>query len=312
MLRSNSGKLVIVSVLIVAVVLIAVYYFLNSNDSQITIQSPSHFDAPLDTGITTVQGASLGRLLFNDPLLSRHQKISCASCHQQTASYADYNKQFSTGDRGLFTKRNAPVLINLIWKSHYFADGRAQRLEQTILNAIKDTLELNSDMDLIVERIRQHPVYNKKLKNIFQVKEVEAHHIVDVMTQYLRTLNSWDSNYDRMRQGTYVFTEPEKQGQLLFEQQCTSCHIPPFFQDSTPILTTDGQKLLSPSLRNIKYSGPYMHDGRFKTLDSLLAQHPYEFPQETHRKKLSPEEHQSILIFLNTLTDEQFSNPNSY
>ncbi len=312
MRKSNSGKLVIVSVFFVAAILIVGYQFLVNNDSPINIDSPAHFGTPVNSGTVTVQGASIGRQLFNDVLLSRHQQISCASCHQQTASYAEQGKRFSIGDRGLPTTRNAPVLINLIWKSHYFADGRADRLEETIYNAIRDTLELNSDIDLILERIRQHPVYSKKLKKTFQVKEIEKEHVINVLTQYLRTLNSWDSRYDRMLRGDLVFTAEEKQGQMLFESECTSCHIAPFFHSNTPVISLQNQLYQSPSLRNIHASAPYMHDGRFDGLDSLLLQHPEEFPQTFQKRTLNQQERKSIITFLKTLSDEQFLNPNSY
>ncbi|MFD2553606.1 cytochrome-c peroxidase [Sphingobacterium tabacisoli] len=310
--KSNSGKLVIVSVFFVAAILIIAYQFLVNNDSPINIDSPAHFGTPINQDDITVQGASLGRQLFNDVLLSRHQQISCASCHQQTASYADLGKRFSIGDRGLPTTRNAPVLINLIWKSHYFADGRADQLEETIYNAIRDTLELNSNIDLILERVRQHPIYSKKLKTIFQVKEIEKEHVIDVLTQYLRTLNSWDSRYDRMLRGDLVFTAEEKQGQMLFESECASCHIAPFFHSNTTMVSLLNQKLQSPSLRNIHASAPYMHDGRFDGLDSLLLQHPEEFPQTFRKRALNQQERKSIITFLKTLSDEQFLNPNSY
>lgn len=310
--RLNSGKLVIVSVFSIATVLISAYYFLTSNDSPITIQRPTHFGSPIDTGRVTVQGASLGRQLFNDALLSKQQKVSCASCHQQTASYADQGRKLSIGDQGMFTKRNAPVLINMIWKNHFFADGRASRLEETVINAINDTLELNSNLTLILDRVKQHPVYSKKIKSIFKTEEINEIHIVNVLVQYLRTLNSWDSKYDRMLQGSSIFTKNERAGLMLFEKECASCHVPPFFHSTEAAIDGNSYKLLSPSLRNIDHSAPYMQDGRFKNLDSLLLLHPFEFPQAVQKRKLNEEERKSIIIFLKTLSDEHFLNPNSY
>ena len=312
MRKSNSGKLVIISVFSVATVLMAFYYFLTSNDSQINIQAPAHFGVPVDKGSVTVQGASLGRMLFNDPLLSKHQKISCASCHQQTASYADQGKRLSIGDRGLPTHRNAPALVNMIWKNYFFADGRANRLEETILNAINDTLELNSNIDLIVQRVAQHPIYSKKIKTLFQTQDIKGEQVIDALAQYLRTLNSSDSKYDRMLLGEVLFTDMEKKGQLIFESQCASCHIPPFFHSNVPTYDAQHRKILSPSLRNIHYSAPYMHDGRFDNLDSLLRYHPLEFSKDPQQKNLSKIEIESIHSFLKTLTDKQFLNPNSY
>lgn len=310
--RLNSGKLVIVSVFSIAIVLIGSYYFLTSNDSSITIQSPAHFGSPIDTGNVTVLGASLGKQLFNDVLLSRHQKISCASCHQQGVSYADQGKKFSLGDQGLPTKRNAPVLVNMIWKKQFFADGRAYHLEETVINAIHDTLELNSNITLILKRLQQHPVYRKKFRSLFQTEEIKEAHIIDVLVQYLRTLNSWDSKYDRMLKGSSIYTDSERRGLLLFERECASCHVPPLFHSTEAATDKNSYKLWSPSLRNINHSAPYMQDGRFDSLDSLLQLHPFEFHQAAQKRKLNQQERKSIVIFLNTLTDEQFLNPNSY
>ncbi|QBQ41485.1 cytochrome-c peroxidase [Sphingobacterium psychroaquaticum] len=324
----RSGKIVILVIIGIVILLLTGRFFLLKNDPSIRIQAPSHFGAPLDTGKITVHGASLGRILFNDPILSRHQKTSCASCHQQGAAYADLQKSNSVGDLGHKTSRNSPVLTNLIWKSYFFQDGRATTLKETILNAIRDTNELNSDIDLILDRLNNQHLYQEKFQRITKREKIEASDLLSVLSQYLRTLNSWNTRYDEMMLGKAFFSGEERKGWTIFQEHCQSCHSAPFFTTQTGHVVAgsgadlgmyihshkeeDRYRFMSPTLRNIQYSAPYMHDGRFDDLRGLLRFHGDPINTPGMGKKLTDSEVSSVISFLKTLSDKAFISTSSY
>lgn len=327
--RNRSGKAVILGIIAVVVLLLVGRNFLLGHDPNMQVRPPAHFPAAIDTGAISVQGATLGRLLFNDPILSLGQKISCASCHQQTAAYADFNKVYSAGDNNQLTKRNSPALMNLIWKESFFADGRASRLEETVLNAIQDSLELHSSVALIVNRLNQHEGYSEKFKRYTKKMEIDAHDFVDALVQYLRTLNSWASKYDAVMQQREFFTTEEQKGWLLFQSNCQSCHIPPLFnsKQTYAVHTASGKDVgrslisgqaadayafVAPTLRNIAFSAPYFHNGTAADLKSVLAFHSQKENTTQLQRSLTAQEQKALLVFLETLSDRQFVSSNSY
>lgn len=326
---NRSGKAVILGIIAVVVLLLVGRNFLLGHDPNIQVRPPEHFPAAIDRGIISVQGATLGRLLFNDPILSLGQKISCASCHQQTAAYADFNKVYSSGDNYQLTKRNSPALMNLLWKESFFADGRATKLSETVLNAIKDSLELHSDMALILSRLNQDEGYADKFKRYTHKAQIEEHDFVDALVQYLRTLNSWTSKYDAVMQQREQFTAAEQKGWLLFQANCQSCHIPPLFSSKATYavnsavgkdlgrslisaLAADDYAFVVPTVRNIEFSAPYFHNGVHADLKSVLSFHTKKENTAQLQRSLTDREQQELLTFLKTLSDRQFVASNSY
>ena len=313
--RNRSGKWVIAGLIAIVLCLLLGRNFLVSHDPNITIQPPSYFPAKVDTGIISVKGASLGRLLFNDPILSLGHKISCASCHQQAAAYADYNKVFSTGDNYQLTKRNSPALLNLVFKESFFADGRAYRLEQTVLNAIHDSLELHSSLPLILSRLNAHEGYKDKFKAFTGKEQVEESDFVEAIVQYLRTLNSWNSKYDAVMQQREQFSPAEEQGWLLFQANCQSCHSTALFSNKSRYAVNTGESqeaFVVPTLRNIEFSAPYFHNGSAKTLEKALVFHADKTNTKELPRSLTVQEQQAVITFLKTLSDRQFVSSNSY
>lgn len=327
--RNRFGKLIILGIIGIVVLLLVGRNFLLQHDPSMGIRYPEQFPAPIDTTSVTVQGATLGRLLFNDPILSRHQETACASCHQQAAAYADLQQPLSTGDAGQETVRNSPALMNLIWKKKFFADGRATRISETVYNAIIDKRELNSDMRLILARLNAHPIYLEKFQRLNNTEKITTDNVLDVLSQYLRTLNSSNSKYDAFVQNKALFTTEEAQGWKLFQANCQSCHVPPLFDmpqahnvnsglgnDLGAYLFTnqdrDKHAFYAGSLRNIIYSAPYFHDGRFATLDDLLAFHTQVENTNQLQHSLSRQEQKAVISFLNSLSDSQFISSQSY
>lgn len=314
----KSGKLVILGILLLIVLLLASRNFLISHDSLLQQQVPAHFPAaPADSATITVQGASLGKMLFHDPLLSAHQQVSCSSCHQQAHAYADAGKRVSLGDDAQPTLRNSPALVNLIWKTHYFADGRADQLAQTIHNAVIDSRELNSNWPLIVSRVAAHPVYAEKFKRINEGQPVTATAIVSVLTQYLRTLNSWHSKYDEVQQGRAHYSAEEQRGYTLFQQNCQSCHVPPLFH-AIAALDEHVRKAAAlespfvPGLRNISYTAPYLYDGSAATLQGLLSTHALPHGSTPTPQPRAQHEIAALVAFLHTLSDPAYTSSSSY
>lgn len=255
-------------------------------------------------------------MLFHDPLLSLHQQISCASCHQQAAAYADPGKSTSTGDLSVKTERNSPTLVNLAWKKQFFADGRATKLEETIENAVLDPKELNSDFDcIIIPRIRKNSLYSQKFRRLFGNRTIHKDDIILVLTDYLRTLNSFHAKYDEVMQGRAQFTTQEKEGLEIFTAACQSCHVPPLFHSQGLIASCrsgnqDINALVAPTLRNIEFTSPYGYTGAYPRLDSLLIVHEIQWAGSSYPRTVK--EVAALKAFLYTLSDHSFTSNTAY
>jgi cytochrome c peroxidase len=300
---------------------------------------------PLDNPLTQ-EGVELGRKLFHETALSVNGKQSCASCHKAEAAFTDPGKAVSLGAQGHPGKRNAMPLLNLAWKSSFFWDGRAPSLREQVLKPIEDQLEMHETLTNVVARLARTKLYPELFARAFGTREIVADHIARALEQFLLTRTSDDSKFDRLLQGTTQFTEEEQRGFELFHTEydprreqfgadCFHCHGGPIFQNvafannGLDVYTRDlgrfdvtkregdQAKFAVPSLRNVAVTGPYMHDGRFKTLEQVvdhystgvkrsatldpnLAKHP------AGGVPLSEADKQALVAFLKTLTDQQF------
>lgn len=296
---------------------------------------------PADNPLT-VEGVALGEKLFHDPRLSVNNRQSCASCHHREAAFSD-PQAFSVGAEGQMGKRNSMPLFNLAWSQEFFWDGRAKTLREQVLMPIQDKHEMNERLDRVVEKLEGS---EGDFAAAFGTEEISAERIAKALEQYLLTLVSQESRFDRAARKVAQMTEEEKLGLQLFVTEhdpvrglrgadCFHCHGSTLFTDhqfknngldleSTDLgrmLVTgdpaDKGKFKTPSLRNIAVTGPYMHDGRFKTLEEVvehynsgvkrsetldpnLAKHPDSGLQ------LTPAEKRALVAFLKTLTDEEF------
>ena len=304
----------------------------------------------------TKEGAALGRYLFYDPILSNDSTISCSSCHQQKYAFSDSPNQFSKGRNGVLMKRNTMPLFNLAWYPVFFWDGKAPTIEAQVFHPIKAVDEMNMKLNSALERLNKSKFYKNKFASVFDKEHIDSSDIANALGQFLRTLISHQSKYDLYLEGKIKFTEDEFDGFVLTNLQnkgdCLHCHTtdadalgttatfsnnglddilnPADYKDKGLGAITknknDNGKFIIPTLRNIALTAPYMHDGRFKTLEDVVEFYNtglhnsvnVDSKMESAYKggvHLSPEEKHKIVSFLKTLTDStfitnpEFSNP---
>lgn len=307
------------------------------------------FPVPADNP-TSDEGVALGRKLFYDTDLSANRDLSCGSCHQLEKSFSD-DLPFSLAGDGELTSRSAMALVNLGFNETGFLwDGRVQSLEEQVLLAVEDPKMLNADWIEVIDRITYDQEYQQMFRAAFGVErksEIEKEHVVRAIAQFERTLVSNNSRYDKViweNQGW--FTNEEERGRALFFKEddqtvehpgCSHCHIAKYFTDHSfrnngldnpPTLegfadpgrggvtgvSFDNGKFRVPTLRNIEMTAPYMHDGRFESLEEVLDHysaggHDLENEDPNIRPfTLTESQKQDMIAFLKTLTDTVFLN----
>jgi len=282
----------------------------------------------------------LGRALFYDPILSRNNMISCASCHSQFTAFAHVDHALSHGIEDRIGFRNAPVLINLAWSKSFMYDGAINHLDMQALAPISSPTEMDESLDHVVSKLQHSKIYPELFYQAFGDSEITGEHTLKAISQFMLTLISSNSKYDSVMSNQSYFTEQEENGYRLFKKNCSSCHTEPLFTNNDfrnnglPIDTTlkdfgryrvtknklDSIKFKVPTLRNIEFSYPYMHDGRFKKLSEVLNHYTKDIQQsETlseelrHPITLTSNDKVDITAFLLTLTDKSFLfNPQYY
>ncbi len=305
-------------------------------------------DLPRDNPLIK-ERIELGEKLFHDPALSWDNSISCVSCHQSDYAFAD-PRRYSAGVEGRTGARHAMPLFNLAWKTSFFWDGRAPSLRTQALFPIQDHAEMDQSLTNLVAKLGSRETQRANYPTLFTAAfgspEITAEKIGLALEQFVLTLVSFDSKFDRAMKGKAKLTDEEKRGFELFMTEydprrnqfgadCFHCHGGPLFQSQTfanngldATLTDPGRakvtgndadqgKFATPSLRNVALTAPYMHDGRFKTLEEViehyctgikrsatldpnLAKHP------DGGIGLSREDKRALVAFLNALTDERF------
>jgi cytochrome c peroxidase len=287
----------------------------------------------------TADGFMLGRTLFYDPILSLDNTISCGSCHQQFAAFSHSGHDVSHGIYGLLGTRNAPVIQNLNWNTSFMHDGGINNIEVMPSAPITNPVEMNETITNIVSKLSFSEKYKKLFTNAFGDNVINSQRIFKAMAQFIGTIYSYNSKYDMVKLGKATFSDQEQAGYNSFVQKCASCHKEPLFTDyqfrnnglsinmnyndsgragitGDPL---DKFKFKTPSLRNIEKSGPYMHDGRFATLDQCINHYTSGIfssatldPQLTNGISLSDQEKANIKAFLKTLTDTKFLTDSKY
>ncbi|MDG2370331.1 MAG: cytochrome c peroxidase [Flavobacteriales bacterium] len=319
------------------------YYY---NPTFVSIDLPSNFppmEIPEDNPLTE-EGILLGRHLFWEPRLSGDNTMTCASCHLPESAFSD-PEALSTGINGSVGKRNSMVLQNLAWANNFFWDGRVLTLEQQVLLPVMDSTEMDENWTHFFNEIKNDNLYTTLFYNAFQTLNPDSTHAAKALAQFLRTMVSTNSKYDKVIRNETTFTPEESAGFDSFNSlsggDCFHCHggilgTDYSFKnnglDQNPIDTGRGlvtnnpldyYKFKVPSIRNIEFSGPYMHDGRFETIDEVVnfysleihADSPnidplIEFAQQGG-VQLNPQERIELKAFLLTLSDVEFiNNPN--
>ena len=279
----------------------------------------------------SADGFALGRRLFYDSILSRDGSVSCGSCHQQFAAFAHLDHRVSHGIGGVNGKRNTPALFNLAWQPELMWDGSVHHLELQPVAPISNPVEMGGSLALAVDKLRRDPHYPALFERAFGSPGVDSQRLLRALAQFTGTLVSADSRYDRYVQGREPFTAQERQGLALFRQHCAACHTEPLFSefsyrddglDAAPAdagraavsgLPQDRGTFRVPSLRNVALTAPYMHDGRYDSLEQVLDHYssgiqasPTLDPRLRGGIPLDAAQRQALLAFLDTLTDDSF------
>lgn len=287
----------------------------------------------------TEEGIDLGRKLFYDPVLSGDSTQSCSSCHQQQNAFSDPN-QFSVGIDGLAGQRNASAIINVGWQSSAFWDGRASSLEEQALGPVPNPIEMHLEWDEAVTRLKNSD-YKDLFKSVFGTEVITKELVAMAIAQFERTLISDNAKFDKFLAGELTLTPLEAAGFNLFfseKAECFHCHGRPLFTDDDlhnngldEMLDDIGQeevtgksadrgKFRTPTLRNIEFTAPYMHDGRFNTLEEVIDFYSDSIKTSSTIDPLMPNdnggfhwtelEKLQLISFLKTLSDTSFiSNP---
>lgn len=275
----------------------------------------------------------LGKALFYDPLLSANNTISCASCHSQYNAFAHADHALSHGIDERIGTRNAPVLINLAWNRSFMWDGAIHHLDMQALAPISHQDEMAESIENVVNKLRGSPIYPKLFNKAFPNEEISGANTLRSISSFLLTLVSYNSKYDSVMLGRSKFNVKEAKGYEVFKTHCSSCHIEPLFTSGgfennglppneelkdigrMKITQNDGDSLLFkvPTLRNIEFSFPYMHDGRFTRLNEVINHYTGGIkPGKTLSKKLqqpipiTSDQKVELIAFLLTLTDKKF------
>lgn len=316
-------------------------YTLNLKGSLPNVDDILPKDNPL-----TVEGVELGRRLFYERKFSINNTQSCADCHHQENAFSDPRK-VSLGAQGQVGKRNSMSLVNLIYHKEMFWDGRAPTLRKQVLMPIEDHSEMNETLPNVITKLNASTTYPDLFAKAFGTKEINSERIAKALEQFLITLVSVDSRYDRFLRGELTLTPSENRGAKLFFLEsaplqniygadCFHCHgtslfttnsfsnngISPdsLFKDLGRFEVTKKNQEQAhfkiPTLRNIALTSPYMHDGRFTTLDEVIEHynsgvHPSATLDPEMRLiigglKLTQTDKADLKAFLHALTDSVF------
>lgn len=303
--------------------------------------TPIHFEIPKNFpkpvydfkhNQLTEEGFQLGRNLFYDPILSRDNTISCASCHLQQTGFTHVDHELSHGIDGKIGNRNTLSLQNLAWTKDFMWDGGVNHLDVQPIHPITSEVEMNETLENVVSKLQKSDKYPHLFDAAFDTKRITGQLMLKALSQFVVSFTSANSKYDKVIRKEEKFTEMEQNGYRLFKQNCASCHQEPLFKsdkfeyNGLKLDTTlndfgrmritqnpkDSLKFKVPTLRNVQYTFPYMHDGRFKTLNEVVKhynalQTNKILPKELAKPmRLTDNERIDLVAFLKTLTDKEF------
>ncbi|MAY83555.1 MAG: cytochrome-c peroxidase [Flavobacteriales bacterium] len=313
---------------------------------------------PADNPLT-VEGVKLGRMLFYEKRFSKNNLLSCAGCHRQEHAFTD-TARFSLGVRNKEGSRQSMSVFNMAWNSNeFFWDGRAHLLRDQSLMPIEDSLEMDESLENVIQKLSADQQYKDQFTRAFGSPEITTEKMSLAMEQFMNSIVSNDSKYDRYINGLVSLDSNEERGRVLFFSEfnpafpslsgadCQHCHSAPNFENDAYMnngLDTDAQmtdngrmkatnsasdkgKFKVPSLRNIELTAPYMHDGRFETLEEVIDHYnvglqnsttldpTLVYPLNNGGLQLTEEDKRDLIAFLKTLTDyslitnPEFSDP---
>lgn len=280
----------------------------------------------------TEEGFQLGRQLFYDPILSKDSTISCASCHLQATGFTHVDHSLSHGIDGKIGDRNSMTMMNLAWSKTFMWDGGVNHLDVQALNPITSPVEMNETLTNVVQKLQKSEKYKSLFVAAFGDEKITGQRVLKALSQFELLLVTANSKYDKVMRKEASFTDQEQNGYQLFKINCASCHTEPLFTNGTfqnngiPLDTTlndigrqritekseDYMKFKVPTLRNIQFTNPYMHDGRFNKLTQVIEHYNSiivnkSLPKQLQKRmNLTDNERVDLVAFLLTLTDNEF------
>ena len=287
----------------------------------------------------TEKGFELGKKLFYDGRLSSDGLVSCGFCHIQENAFTHHGHAFSHGVQEGIGTRNTPAIQNLAYQTTFMYDGAANHLDLQPIIPLTSVVEMNGELNAILKMMKADPVYRSLFKQAFVDGDITIENMLKALSQFMVMLTSSDSKFDKYirEEAGGSLTQEEWTGYALFNSKCASCHATDLMTDNSfrnnglvvnpaindlgryrvTELATDYYKFKVPSLRNVAMTAPYMHDGRFGTLESVLD---YYSSGVTDSPTLDPilkqngvlgialtsTEKVQLIAFLKTLTDNQY------
>lgn len=314
-------------------------------NATVAFEVPSNFppleyqnaDNPL-----TEKGIELGRKLFYDGRLASDGLVACAFCHEQQFAFTHHGHNLSHGVDDQVGVRNTPALQNLAFQTSFFFDGAAENLEAVSIVPIHNPVEMNETLPSIVAKLQSDAAYRALFAQAFTDQKVSSTNLLKALAQFMTIMVSANSPYDKyVRNEGYQLSTLELSGKNIFMQKCASCHATDLFTDHSfrnnglpinPNLNDLGRSLVTgsaaddfkfkvPSLRNVGVTAPYMHDGRFGSLASVLNFYSHGVQDSptldpilrgngNNGIPLTEDEKTALIAFLHTLTDTAFlTNP---
>lgn len=289
----------------------------------------------------------LGRYLFYEKMLSGNNQMACASCHSQEHAFSDIN-QFSTGIDGLQGHRQAMSIVNMAWNTNgFFWDGRANLLRDQSLKPITDPLEMHEDLSYALIELKTSIFYKMMFRRAFSDGQINSLNLSLALEAFMNSIVSSNSKYDQYLRGEVALTDSEIRGKFLFFTEynpgfpatsgadCVHCHSGRNFENdlyfnngldleanftdlgryNVTNNSADRATFKVPTLRNIELTPPYMHDGRFQTLEEVVdhynsgiqtssTAHPALIYTQSTGLMLDAQEKADLVAFLKTLTDQ--------
>lgn len=309
----------------------------------LTVDWPSNFPEityNLDNNPLTDAGVELGKKLFYEGRLSSNNAIACAFCHEQAFAFTHHGHNLSHGVNGGIGFRNAQPIQNMAYQTSFMWNGSATHLDLQPIIPITSEVEMGETLSNVVQKLSSDSYYQEQFARAFDDGEVSSENILKALSQFMLVMVSSNSKYDKYvrNEENTTLTLIEQDGLNVFEAKCASCHATDLFTDQSfrnnglsinPQLNDLGRyeignnpddlyKFKVPSLRNVEVTYPYMHDGRFATLEAVLNFYDSGLTDNgnvdasllkadgSYGIDLSDYEKESIIAFLKTLTDYEF------
>lgn len=326
----------IVLIFVFSILIFGILSFSKSYFTPIYIDIPKNWPKPVydfKNNPLTEEGFQLGRHLFYDPILSKDNTISCASCHLQATGFTHVDHDLSHGIEGKIGTRNSLTIQNLAWSKNFMWDGGVNHLDVQAIAPITSEVEMNETLENVVLKLQKSDKYVALFEKAFRTKKITGQLTLKAISQFVVSLTTSNSKYDKVLRKQEKFTVMEQKGYKLFQKHCASCHKEPlltndsFRNNGLPIdvdLKDFGRMKITqkrkdslhfkvPTLRNIEFTYPYMHDGRFKTLTEVVKHYNSGIQKSSTLSKelaqpmnLSDNERTELVAFLKTLTDKTF------